>query len=373
MSRFESQLLVDVGKGAGRLEGQLASLAWAAYRARIGDFESAKQIVVRERSVQPSVYSAALYARINFVEGLCQYFECGPNAALEKLSRASALAIGCPEDDSLPSLIFSWLAGLHRNQGRWRAMVDSLLAAVERKSACTPEVYFRVCLVCADILQEVGFYEAASVWYAAARERALEIGDDAALSAMLYNRAAIRIFNARLDVASNVVESIEEGYIALQASSAQNYTHYIRDGSMKWGFDLMEGQLRMLHGDCEAALALLDSKGLTCLEAYWPSVDCVRQADIFRCRAQIRGLKDSFDENSIRILLDRVLSLPAAGDRAIALHSIIIGMRIRFEHLAPKVEGLLSDQLSLVVADRSQELNEFARFTHCHENPSTLL
>lgn len=372
MSRFESKLLASIEQGGDHLEGRLAGLAWAAYRARIGDIESAKRVVAKERARDSKISEAQLFAYINYVEGLCEYFDRGIETALKKFLRASALAAGCPRNDCLPSLIFGWLAALYRSQGRWKMMVDNLLAAVEQSWKCTSEVKFRVCLVCADIQQEVGEYAAASAWYDAARGHALEIGDDAAISAMLYNRAAIRIFNARLDEVAGQSVTVADSYIALQASSAHNYTQYIRDQSMRWGFDLMEGQLHLLRGDFDGALALFESSKFDLLAADWPNVDCVRQADMFRCRAQIGQVSGFFDEHGIEALIGRIERLPAPGDRAIAIYSILTGVRLLRMGSLARLEELLRRQIDMLFDDRRGELEEYSRFSRKFGDPSML-
>ena len=372
MSRFESRLLAEIERGDGRLDGILACLAWAAYRARIGDIESAKRVVAQERSRDSKLSEAQIFAHINYVEGLCQYFERGLDFALKKFLRASVLAAGCPQGDCLPFLIHGWLAALYRNQGRWKLMVDSLLAAADQGGNGSSEVGFRVCLVAADVLQELGVYVASSDWYDVARRHALAIGDDAAISAMLYNRAAIRVFNASLDEAAGLAVTVDDDHIALQASSAQNYTQYIHDESMRWGFDLMVGQVHMLRGDYVKALSVLESSELEVLAADWPNLDCVRQADIFRCRAQIGELTGSPVGEGVASVLSRIETLSAPGDRVIALYSVVAGMRALQMPSVTEIEEMLKQQHSLLRDDRRCQSEEFQRFIRRFGSPLSI-
>jgi hypothetical protein len=228
-------------------------------------------------------------------------------------------------------------------------------------------------LVVADVLQEIGQYGSASKWYAAARMQALAIGDDAALSAMLYNRAAIRIFNVRLDEIAGGVINFEEEQIALQTSSAQNYTNYISDRSMRWGFDLMAGQLSMLRGDFVHALEQFESDQFSSLAAQWPGVDCVRNADIIRCRIQGEGRLKSTDLSVVEELLCRIDVLSAPSDRAIALYSLAIAIKPHMNDLANRIFVTANQQIELVAEDRQSELTEISRFLSEFATPLALI
>lgn len=365
MSRFEDMLLANFHSKVDSIDRWCAKLDWATYRVRIGDLESIDDILANARNSNVANVEARLYSRINYLEGLYQFFRVGIQSALPKLLRARAIASGCERSDQTYALVNSWLASIYRNLGDWVGMTQALAALVESECAKTVEVRFRLYLVLGDICQEVELYEQASIWYGLARDSALKLGDDAALSAMLYNRASITIYNLRLQYVGGGFPRLNDGRVALEAASAQNYTHYINDQSLPWGFDLMSGQLLMLKGEAQAALDLFTAKRVEDALEQWPEVNALREADIFRCRSLLQdrnALRASEVVESAQDLLKKIEFVEAPGDQAIAIHSIAVGLR----EVDPSYEKVLlkmsTERLALVIEDRSREMEEFVRF-----------
>lgn len=362
MSRFESNLLEAIRAEVTELGRSVFQLAWAAYRVRIGDVSAARGVVADVRLRYSNNYNAQIFAHINFVEGLCEFFENGIDSAIPKLIRSGALANGCPAGDDLPGLVRAWLAGLHRNRGNWQSMTDFLISAAGYREGLSSEAICRLSLVAADAFQEIEAYVEAARWYGLAHQHAIASGDDAALSAILYNRAAIRIFNLRLEEVRGGQIDTFESRIALEAASAKNYTQYIRDGSMRWGFGLMTGQLLLLKFDYAQALNALDSLEVRDLEHQWPSVDLVRRADVFRCHAMLGRI----DPNQIKSYADQIWSrsgsISGAGDRAIAAYSLSVGLHKFDYEVSSSFLSLAREALNSFDDDRRREAVELNRF-----------
>lgn len=362
MSRFEDSLLRNLSASNGMTDSWCAKLAWAAYQARVGKVDLAKEALISIRNECANHVSARIYSRINYVEGLCEFFSVGVESAVSKLLRARAIAVGCDGEDDVASLVNVWLASIYKNIGRWDEVLKSMSAAASTIHVVSHEVRFRLCLIVGDIYEEIEDYKRASAWYSLARDCALIVGDEAALSAMLYNRAAIRIYNLRLRNVGECATELNDGYIALEAASAQNYTHYVDDNSLGWSFDLMRGQLLLLKGDVPAAFDHLTTGRVEAAMAMWPEVKMLREADIFRCRVATGW---SFEEAPIKVAesLVRALKVNASpGNRAIAAHSIAIGIQPFDPEYSQALLNISKEQQLLVARDRSEAMEVADRF-----------
>ena len=367
MSRFEARLLDAIRDEKSEAAKSVLRLVWAAYRVRIGDVLGGRAVVNQVRDICGQRYQAQIFAHINFVEGLCEYFEGGIDAALPKLLRSKALSKGCPVSDDLPVLVGGWLAAAYRNKGQWGSMAVELIEAIRLREHFSDEALCRIGLVAADAFQEVERYGDAAYWYSYVRQRALSIGDDAVLSALLYNRAAIRVFNARIAEIRDGHVDLAGTYVELEAASAKNYTLYIRDASMDWGFDLMSGQLALLKGDYESALKLLDSPKVQGLDRQWPAVDVVRRADVFRCRAMLGALEVGRATATAEAIERSIVTLSSPGDRAIALNSLLVGLEKCQVVESVGYVNLARSSLNLHADERRKESDELSKFMSASE------
>lgn len=329
MSRYESLMRSRIALDASFDVAAPIELRIAAYAARMGDFVTARRIIVDIRAATRDKYSSTVFCAINYAEGVVQYFEQGADSAIEKFQRSVALSIGCSVADDLPSLVLAWMANCHRLKGQWSAEFSALRRSIDRLSGDSPEVLERICLVVSDSLQEICDRANARKWYDAARRHALRIGDDSAVSAVLYNRIALEIFNARIDRATGSDVDLGQCMADVAAFSAENYSQHIGGRSMAWAFRLIRGQLALLKGDYSEAYAQLAQPGLDDQLVGWPAVEIVRRSDLCLVRAHL------FDINSDEILDEagRIISEyredVGSGDLAIAAHSLIVAIELK--------------------------------------------
>ena len=89
------------------------------------------------------------------------------------------------------------------------------------------------------------------------------------LGAILYNRAAIRVFNARISEVCGIADLLDESKVDLEAASAANYSLYVKDVGMRWTFDLLVGQIHLLRGEASIALEKLESQHAKELSQSW--------------------------------------------------------------------------------------------------------
>lgn len=305
----------------------VSRLKLASYHARKGQYEVARAEIAAARKRFPAGGSAQITGFINFAEGVCDYFEKGASVALIKLRRAKALALGCSPDDELGFLVSAWLATAYRVLGQWSNMSAELLACFPINGEVSDQVLSRAAIVLADAWQESANYSRAESWYKIAHKHALECGDDLAIGAMLYNRAAIHIFNMRLlDVNGETVD-VKACQAALEAASAENYSKYIHDQSMSWVFDLLNGQLMMLKENFVESLSFFRRVTASDLASDWPAVDLVRRADVLRCKSALGEVATKLEIDSFSVLLEDLKDRVGHGDIAVACWSIYLALK----------------------------------------------
>lgn len=362
LSRFETSLSTRLQSESSELGRWIIRLRLASYLARRGDLSAARAIVSDARVEFESSSSAQVFAYINFAEAICDFIESGVRTALVKLQRSRVLCAGCVVRDELPMLVSAWFANFYRILGKWDEVGDEVRSVLGRSEVASAESLCRVSLVLADSFQEVENYTMANHWYKRAREHALKCGDDAALGALLYNKAAIRVFNSRIREASGMGVESDGCQVDIEAASAENYTQYIRDVAMPWVFDLLNGQLQLLRCDYEGALALLDSPRVQELREDWPAVDMLRRADVLRCRSK----STSIDHAAIRRdAMDIASSFSEGvgwGDIAAASYSLAVACEGLDNEVYEMCVDKLSEALTKFNIERTRESNMLAQF-----------
>ncbi len=323
MSRFESNLTVAISNETDNYKHWMLRLRHAVYKTRLGNTEYARKVIQSARSVLSQMNTAQMVAHVNFAEGVCDYFESGASKAIDKLNRSRALGVGCPPDDDLPLLTAAWLAAIYRALAQWDKLSHVLTDIFNSERPVSDEVAVRACLVVADAWEDIEATEMADKWYKAARESALRLGDDSSLGAILYNRAAIRVFNTRIREVKGRDFDIDECHIVVQAASAENYAHHVGDVSLGWAFDLLFGQLAILCGQYVEATRRLTSSSIPAnLGAHWPSSELMRSADLLRCRAMLNEVDEGYVDRQASELMDRFSDKVCASDIAVAGYSI---------------------------------------------------
>ena len=346
MSRYESSLVAALSGERDTHKYWMLRLKHAVYKARLGYLDDAREIIRSARSVLSQMNTAQIVAYINFAEGVCEYFENGAAKAIDKLNRSRALATGCPPNDDLPLLVAAWLAAVHRILGQWDNLSRDLADIFVAGRVVSDEVAARACLVVADTCEDVGAVTKANNWYKSARESALRLGDDSSLGAILYNRAAIKVFNVRIQEVKGLNLDIDECHLIVQAASAENYAQYVKDASLGWAFDLLFGQLAIVQGQyAEAIRRFTSSKIPIDLSANWPSAELMRSADILRSRAILNEMDQSQVIQGASALMERFSGGVSASGMAIAAYSIQLALK-QFDGLDERFTNVWQDAIA---------------------------
>lgn len=362
MSRFDATLASAAASEQNHSRKWQLKLKLAVLCARRGDISAAREIIGEARGSFARSESAQIFAHINFAEGICDYFESGVRQSLVKLKRAKVLGAACTGDDDLSCLISAWLAAAYRSLGDWNLLYESLVEVFSAERELSDETLSRLALVVADSLLETEDYRRANDWYHKARRLAIRQGDDSTIGALLYNRSAIHVFNLRIAEIGGEGVDIDECLIALEAASAENYSLYVRDTSMRWAFDVLNGQLQMLRARYAEALEKLDAESVCGLESSWPAVHAVRVADVLRCKAGLSQIEVSDLETSVIGLSSKGLDVIGSGDSALVYHSLDTAFKLLGKPGAHDYHGRAMSALSRFRQAQQSEAAMIQRF-----------
>jgi len=145
------------------------------------------------------------------------------------------------------------------NAAKYDLMAEHLLEVLRDAAKDDHQARGRACLVLADTLQVAGSFELARPWYELTRQHAVAEGDQATLSAYLYNVAAFRTTNLRLAEAFSEVSPAELKRASMEANSS--FTYDMAVGSLAFGtfWKVLHGQLLNISGEYSEAKILLDA------------------------------------------------------------------------------------------------------------------
>ena len=322
MSRYENSLTMQLSEAVDSTARAVSTLRLASYRARKGQVQTSRAAIESIRKEFSSSGNPCIFARINLAESICEYFDNGLERALDKLRRSKLLASGCTHDADLQFEVSAWMASFMRILRRWGDFEHEISFLMENLEGLSPVVNCRAGLAIADSFQEIGEYQRADQWYARVRSSSLAVGDDSMFGASLYNRVAIRIYNLRLNAISGNNADLGGCKVDLEAATAKNYSHYVRDTGMSGAFDLLQGQLALLGGKFDTARELFEDAAVRSLVRDWPAVDLVMRADCLWIDRKDNSiaLNDLFEQ--ALDVYKMILASKSFGDAAISAKSL---------------------------------------------------
>lgn len=174
------------------------------------------------KELHPEVASWLMLA-----EGVLHFFQWQTYEAYDRIRRAYGLAIALRTTSAIPSCA-AWMAHIEFNEGAYDKMIAHLQESLSNAAMDDFQARARACLVMADAFHLSGEYQLARPWYEKVRQHAAAEGDEATLSAMLYNVAAFRAANVRLaDTFGLDTPGSEAHRASMEASSSLNYDYAI--------------------------------------------------------------------------------------------------------------------------------------------------
>lgn len=258
-----------------------------ALLARQGQFAEAKASLAALQGQYSRQGHPQVSAWILLAEGLLAYFADLSRSATDKVRRAYAVSAAA-RDTQLHALTAAWLAHMDYNghdlEAMARHVVESLrLAAPDHHSARA-----RACLVAALAYHFGGRFDSAQPWYAKARLHANTEGDEAMLSAVMYNISGLmadQVRQAELQGGQLDPTALRRAMLSLE--SAGNFDALLGIASLDALLPLHRARVLVVQGRWDEALALYEghfSDGLL------QGLDRMRAslgADLAWCRLQL--------------------------------------------------------------------------------------
>ncbi len=260
VSPFEQKLFEKLALVEDPEARALIRVDLAVYWARVGDEAAAE----RERQDLRREFGDARSPRVSIgimiLEALQAYYSRLDPGARDRLMRASLLSKSF-KDAGLIAQTSSWLAHIELNGARFDLMVKELKVAVEAAAKLDGSSDFtrcRIALTLGDANLIVGRLTASQAWYDVARREANEVGDHAAVGAMTYNRAALRVARARFEDVAKIESGIDRSLLRLDVESAVNYQSAARLRSLEHLLSTAKASLLIYQGRYADAIPIIE-------------------------------------------------------------------------------------------------------------------
>jgi tetratricopeptide (TPR) repeat protein len=269
------------------LEGDCARAERACYLARQGQHEQAASELDSLRKRYESRPHPAISTWLSLADGLMSHFSDMGVAARDKMRRAHALS-AAGRLMPLHALSAAWLAHMDDTRMDVDSMVRHLGQALHLADPDHHAARSRANLVAAQALHMAGRLDLAMPWYQRARSHAIAEGDDATISAVMFNMASIRATNLRQVALTGEGNAMEGVYALMSAEATGSFDARTGGVSAMPLLPLLRAQILTLQGEPVQALALyeehLDSaRGMS-------RMHCANLADQAWCRSQVGQL-----------------------------------------------------------------------------------
>lgn len=221
-SPLEIRLTSRIAESSDDLQRAIALAELACYYARIGEFERAEDSRTDLRRGYGDGRDLRVSVLIMTLEALLLYFKDLSLAARDRLLRAKLLCSAGGELRLL-ALTSAWLAHIDFNQDRFDEMTDSIATCLSSLDFDDGTAECRLSLVLGDAYMYCDQERNSKQWYERAHRVAIRLGDQAAIGAMTYNRAALRVSSARLAHLVNPIDATDFTLAKAEVKSAINY------------------------------------------------------------------------------------------------------------------------------------------------------
>ena len=288
-SRLLSRLDADIKVAPTAFAADCLRCERAAYLARHGDFDEATQQLEALRKHYSTRPSSAISAWLHLAEGLlCHYKDLSPHAR-DKLNRAHALSAAAGLKP-LQALSAAWLAHLDYLRMDIDSMARRVAEALSLAVADHHAARARAELVVAQAYHEAGRFDLARPWYDSARRHATADGDDATLSAMMWNMASLRVAAWRQIEACEPAAVGVDARALLSAESTAHFDDMLGVKSLRALQPILRAQVCTLLGRTDEALALYTQHLADALAEGMRPVEGVLLADRAWCHARAGNL-----------------------------------------------------------------------------------
>jgi hypothetical protein len=257
-SPFVTKLLSDLSVAVDpELKGILLA-ELGCYWARVGEFAESERIRQKLRRDFGSAQSVRVSILIMVLEGLQLYYKDLSPSARDRMLRASLLSKGFHER-GLIARTSAWMAHIELNGARFDSMIAELRTSFSAMPSGDDATDCRLALVLGDACLIAGLPAQSQAWYERARRAANRLGDHAAVGAMTYNRAALRVARYRYERLSEDKLCVDLPLLRLDVQSAVNYQSVAGLRSLEHLLTTTKVGLLMIQEDVSSAMPLIES------------------------------------------------------------------------------------------------------------------
>jgi hypothetical protein len=258
-SRLLLRLDAAIGAAASPIEAACLRAERAGVLARHGQFDRARSELTDLRRRFDEHPQAAVSAWIALAEALLAHYSAFDLSTVHDRMRRAHVLAGAARLASLRTQAAAWLAHLHYEQFDAQRVVLLLVEALRDAAADDHAARSRACLVAALSYHFAGSLPRAQPWYARARSHATALGDDAMVSALMHNRAAMLGWQAREAALLGDDAAASGAQALLGAESTGHFDAGIGGVGLDWWVPVLRAHLlTLLHRHAEA-LALFDA------------------------------------------------------------------------------------------------------------------
>ena len=286
------------------------------------------------------------------LEGLLLYFRELNEGARDRMARAHLLS-SAVKDRPLTALTSSWLAHINFNENKFVEAISFIRLCLESLDRTNLAAACRVSLVIGDIFNYVQDRKSSLIWYSAARNFALEYGDQASIGALTYNRAALNVFSLRIQAVGGSVNPELLDFAESEVNSAINYQAIAELQSLD---HLLRGarcgllMLRESYAEAKKEIIALLSSGQVPVGYYHRMIF---QADLVRCYAETGEIH--LAEREAELISPTQISKLSLDDQIVVFSSLQLAGK---HFLATNLTNLELPDLKLLILEQNVRISK---------------
>lgn len=285
-SRLLSHLDAAIAAASQPVQADSLKAERAGLLARQGQLAEARDIVTALQAHYGPVPHPLVNGWISLAEGLIAHFSDLGRSAHDKIRRAYAVSAAA-RDRRLNALAAAWLAHMDYGAYDFEAMGRHVKEALQLADAEHHGARARASMIIALAYHFGGQFESAQPWYAKARLHASAEGDEAMLSAVMYNMSGLLADQTRHAVLSGDQDPASVRRAELSLESAGNLDALIGIASLDALVPLHRARVFALQGRWADAVSLFEAHFSDGLLQGLNRMRASLGADLAWCRLQL--------------------------------------------------------------------------------------
>lgn len=256
-SPFVTKLLAELDATVDSEAKAIVLAELGCYWARVGEFEESERIRLDLRREFGDARSVRVSILVMVLEALQLYYKDLNPSARDRMLRANLLSKGFHEQQ-LIARTSAWMAHIELNGARFDSMISELRSSFSAVATDDDATDCRLSLVLGDACLIAGLPLQSQAWYERSRRAANRLGDRAAVGAMTYNRAALRVARLRFELLAKEHVLVDLPLLRLDVESAINYQSVARLRSLDHLLTTAKVGLLMIERDFASAIPLIE-------------------------------------------------------------------------------------------------------------------